>query len=79
MRQTVSVNTVCAYELCICSLVETSKRPGGGEEEGGGGAGGGPGLSNPQMYDEVYFDSDSEEDGTPSKRTGFPAVVTNSH
>uniref|UniRef100_A0A3Q4I4V9 E2f-associated phosphoprotein n=2 Tax=Neolamprologus brichardi TaxID=32507 RepID=A0A3Q4I4V9_NEOBR len=66
---TVSVNTVCALHLCICSLVETSKQPGGGGAEGGGSAVGGPGLSNPQMYDEVYFDSDSEEDGTPSSST----------
>ncbi|XP_063354128.1 E2F-associated phosphoprotein [Pelmatolapia mariae] len=51
------------------TAAETSKRPGGGGAEGGGSAGGGPGLSNPQMYDEVYFDSDSEEDGTPSSST----------
>ncbi|XP_026162537.1 E2F-associated phosphoprotein [Mastacembelus armatus] len=36
-------------------------------EGGGGGEGGGlPGLHNPQMYDKVYFDSDSEEEDTPS-------------
>ncbi|XP_070698794.1 E2F-associated phosphoprotein isoform X2 [Pempheris klunzingeri] len=37
---------------------------------GGGGGGGGPGLPNTQMYDEVYFDSDSEEENTPSSSTG---------
>ncbi|XP_053290050.1 E2F-associated phosphoprotein [Pleuronectes platessa] len=37
--------------------------------ESGGGAG--PGLSNPQVYDNVYFDSDSEgEEDKPSGSTG---------
>ncbi|KAM6969611.1 E2F-associated phosphoprotein [Tautogolabrus adspersus] len=41
------------------------------ENSGGqGGGGGGPGVSNPQMYDEVYFDSDSEEEDTASSSTG---------
>ncbi|XP_030574181.1 E2F-associated phosphoprotein isoform X1 [Archocentrus centrarchus] len=44
------------------AAVETSR--------GGGGGGGDPGLSNPRMYDEVYFDSDdSDEDSTPSSST----------
>nr|XP_020467216.1 E2F-associated phosphoprotein isoform X2 [Monopterus albus] len=30
---------------------------------------GGPGPPNPQMYDKVYFDSDSEEEDTPSSST----------
>lgn len=40
------------------------------ETSGGRGSGGGPGLSNTRMYDEVYFDSDSEEEDTPSSSTG---------
>lgn len=38
---------------------------------GGGGSGGdvGAGLPDPQMYDAVYFDSDSEEEDTPGKCT----------
>ncbi|XP_034431439.1 E2F-associated phosphoprotein [Hippoglossus hippoglossus] len=36
--------------------------------ENGGGAG--PGLPNPQTYDNVYFDSDSEEEDKPSSSTG---------
>lgn len=39
-------------------------------ETGGGGAAG-PGLPNSRMYDEVYFDSDSEEEDTPSKHECF--------
>ncbi|KAI3367578.1 hypothetical protein L3Q82_026210, partial [Scortum barcoo] len=35
-----------------------------------GGSVGGPGLPNPRMYDAVYFDSDSEEEDTPSSSTG---------
>ncbi|XP_074548236.1 E2F-associated phosphoprotein [Halichoeres trimaculatus] len=35
-----------------------------------GGGGGGPGLPNPRTYDEIYFDSDSEEENTPSSSTG---------
>lgn len=38
--------------------------------EPGAGGDGGPGLANPRMYSEVYFDSDSEED-TPSKNNSF--------
>ncbi|GLD69126.1 E2F-associated phosphoprotein isoform X2 [Lates japonicus] len=38
--------------------------------ETSGGGGGGPGLPNPRMYDNVYFDSDSEEEDTPSSSTG---------
>lgn len=34
-----------------------------GERAGGGGSG----PSNPRMYDQVYFDSDSDEEDTPSK------------
>ncbi|CAJ1074847.1 E2F-associated phosphoprotein isoform X1 [Xyrichtys novacula] len=38
---------------------------------GGGGGGGGPRLPDRQMYDEIYFDSDSEEEeNTPSSSTG---------
>ncbi|KAG7509690.1 hypothetical protein JOB18_002091 [Solea senegalensis] len=37
---------------------------------GGGGGGGGPGLSNPQMYDNIYFDSDEEDEDTPGSSTG---------
>uniref|UniRef100_A0A8C9Y1C9 E2f-associated phosphoprotein n=1 Tax=Sander lucioperca TaxID=283035 RepID=A0A8C9Y1C9_SANLU len=32
--------------------------------------GSGPGLPNPQMYDEVYFDSDSEGEDAPSSAAG---------
>lgn len=39
-------------------------------EGGGGGGGGRAALPNPQMYDEVYFDSDSEGEDTPSGSTG---------
>ncbi|KAF3700734.1 E2F-associated phosphoprotein [Channa argus] len=41
------------------------------ESSAGGGAGGGsgPGIPNPRLYDEVYFDSDSEEEDTPSSST----------
>ncbi|XP_020497628.1 E2F-associated phosphoprotein [Labrus bergylta] len=44
----------------------------GAENSGGqgGGGGAGPVVSNPQMYDEVYFDSDSEEEDTASSSTG---------
>ncbi|XP_041668021.1 E2F-associated phosphoprotein [Cheilinus undulatus] len=46
--------------------------PSTAENSGGqrGGGGGGPGLRSPRMYDEVYFDSDSEEEDTPSSSTG---------
>ncbi|XP_058471203.1 E2F-associated phosphoprotein [Solea solea] len=37
---------------------------------GAGGGGGGPGLSNPQMYDNIYFDSDEEDEVTPGSSTG---------
>ncbi|XP_023259364.1 E2F-associated phosphoprotein isoform X1 [Seriola lalandi dorsalis] len=37
---------------------------------GGGGGGGGPGPLNPRMYDNIYFDSDSEGEDTPSSSTG---------
>lgn len=36
----------------------------------GGGAVDGPGLPNSRMYDEIYFDSDSEGEDTPSGSTG---------
>nr|XP_046268128.1 E2F-associated phosphoprotein isoform X2 [Scatophagus argus] len=39
-------------------------------ETSGNRGGGGPGLPNPRMYDEVYFDSDSEEEDAPSSSTG---------
>ncbi|KAM3595443.1 uncharacterized protein V6R79_023564 [Siganus canaliculatus] len=45
--------------------LSTAETPGGR-----GGAAAGPGLPNPRMYDEVYFDSDSEEEDTPSSSTG---------
>lgn len=35
-----------------------------------GGGGGGSGLPNTRTYDEIYFDSDSEEENTPSSSTG---------
>ncbi|XP_076022183.1 E2F-associated phosphoprotein [Genypterus blacodes] len=34
------------------------------------GEGAAPGLPAPQMYDKIYFDSDSEEEDTPSSSTG---------
>ncbi|XP_047467430.1 E2F-associated phosphoprotein [Mugil cephalus] len=37
---------------------------------GGGGGSGGPGLPDPRMYDKIYFDSDSDEEDTPSSSTG---------
>ncbi|XP_061599416.1 E2F-associated phosphoprotein [Cololabis saira] len=42
--------------------------PGSGADGGGGGGGvdGSSALPTPQMYDEVYFDSDSESEDTPS-------------
>ncbi|XP_071355130.1 E2F-associated phosphoprotein isoform X2 [Trachinotus anak] len=49
------------------STTETSGSSGGG---GGGGGGSGPGGPNPRMYDNVYFDSDSEEEDKPSSSTG---------
>ncbi|XP_013885388.1 E2F-associated phosphoprotein [Austrofundulus limnaeus] len=36
---------------------------------GGGADGGGSGPPNPRLYDQVYFDSDSDEDDTPSSST----------
>ncbi|XP_056249508.1 E2F-associated phosphoprotein isoform X2 [Seriola aureovittata] len=39
-------------------------------ETSGGGGGGGPGPLNPRMYDNIYFDSDSEGEDTPSSSTG---------
>ncbi|XP_029316511.1 E2F-associated phosphoprotein isoform X2 [Cottoperca gobio] len=61
------------------STAETSGGVGGG---GGGGAPGAPpGLPNPEMYDDVYFDSDSEGEDMPSSSTGRKrrqrAVLTN--
>ncbi|XP_073339707.1 E2F-associated phosphoprotein isoform X2 [Pagrus major] len=50
------------------STAETSGSGGGGG--GGGGGSGGPGLPNSRMYDEVYFDSDSDGEDTPSSSTG---------
>ncbi|KAM9340996.1 E2F-associated phosphoprotein [Symphorus nematophorus] len=43
-----------------------------GTQVGGGGHGrvSGPELPNSQMYDEIYFDSDSEEEDTASSSTG---------
>lgn len=49
------------------TAAETSASAGGG---GGGGAAGVPGLPNSKMYDEIYFDSDSEEENAPSGSTG---------
>ncbi|XP_036928593.1 E2F-associated phosphoprotein isoform X1 [Acanthopagrus latus] len=49
------------------TAAETSGSRGGVAGEGGGG---GPALPNSRMYDEVYFDSDSEEEDTPSSSTG---------
>ncbi|XP_022620428.1 E2F-associated phosphoprotein isoform X1 [Seriola dumerili] len=46
----------------------TAETSGGGGAAGGGG--GGPGLLNPRMYDNIYFDSDSEGEDTPSSSTG---------
>uniref|UniRef100_A0A3Q0RCD8 E2f-associated phosphoprotein n=1 Tax=Amphilophus citrinellus TaxID=61819 RepID=A0A3Q0RCD8_AMPCI len=40
------------------------------------GGGGGPGLSNPRMYDEVYFDSDdSDEDSSSTSRRWKQRVI----
>ncbi|XP_049918164.1 E2F-associated phosphoprotein [Epinephelus moara] len=50
--------------------MEGTWAPSSAETSGGGGGGGGPGLPNPQMYDEVYFDSDSEGEDTPGSSTG---------
>ncbi|XP_022620429.1 E2F-associated phosphoprotein isoform X2 [Seriola dumerili] len=54
--------------------MEGTWAPSGTETSGGGGAagggGGGPGLLNPRMYDNIYFDSDSEGEDTPSSSTG---------
>ncbi|XP_070776710.1 E2F-associated phosphoprotein isoform X1 [Enoplosus armatus] len=44
------------------TAAETSGSQGGGVD--------GPGLPNSRMYDEVYFDSDSEGEDTPSSSTG---------
>ncbi|KAG7233447.1 hypothetical protein INR49_007015 [Caranx melampygus] len=46
--------------------------PSAPEASAGGGAGGGgrPGLPNPRMYDNIYFDSDSEDEDKPSSSTG---------
>lgn len=43
---------------------------GGGGGGGDGGGAGVPALPNPQTYDEVYFDSDSEGEETPGGSTG---------
>ncbi|XP_037342072.2 E2F-associated phosphoprotein [Pungitius pungitius] len=43
---------------------------GGGDGGGAGGGAGVPALPNPQIYDEVYFDSDSEGEETPGVSTG---------
>ncbi|XP_019961471.2 E2F-associated phosphoprotein [Paralichthys olivaceus] len=40
------------------------------EPNPGNGGGGRPGLPKPQMYDNVYFDSDSDEEDKPSSSTG---------
>ncbi|KAL6106057.1 eapp [Pungitius sinensis] len=58
--------------------------PAAADTSGGGGDGGGagvPALPNPQIYDEVYFDSDSEGEETPGastcRRRSQRAVPTN--
>lgn len=48
----------------------TAAQTSGSGGERGEGGGGGPGLPKPQMYDEVYFDSDSDGEDTPSSSTG---------
>ncbi|XP_029350008.1 E2F-associated phosphoprotein isoform X1 [Echeneis naucrates] len=48
----------------------TAERSAGRGSEGGGGGSSASGLSNPRMYDKVYFDSDSEDEDTPSSSTG---------
>lgn len=56
-----------SWRLCIYFPAETSGSRGGVAGGGGGGGGGVPALPNSRMYDEIYFDSDSEEEDTPSK------------
>ncbi|XP_034531412.1 E2F-associated phosphoprotein isoform X2 [Notolabrus celidotus] len=48
----------------------STENPGDQVGGGGGGSGGAPALPNTRTYDEVYFDSDSEEENTPSSSTG---------
>ncbi|KAM9355425.1 E2F-associated phosphoprotein [Pholidichthys leucotaenia] len=58
-------STIRTMEGTWGSAPETS-----GDGGGGGGGGSDVGGPNPRLYDEVYFDSDSEEDATPSSSTG---------
>lgn len=59
MRQDLTVKVFQINEcVCVYTQAETSAGEGGGS---------GPALPNPRMYDKVYFDSDSDEDDTPSK------------
>lgn len=47
-----------------------------------GGAGGRPSLPNPRLYDNIYFDSDSEEEDKPSKHNDThrcPSSCLHSH
>ncbi|XP_056249507.1 E2F-associated phosphoprotein isoform X1 [Seriola aureovittata] len=50
--------------------MEGTWAPSATAETSGGGGGGGPGPLNPRMYDNIYFDSDSEGEDTPSSSTG---------
>ncbi|XP_071369404.1 E2F-associated phosphoprotein isoform X2 [Centroberyx affinis] len=44
--------------------------PAGGTETSGTNSSGTSGLPEPQLYDKIYFDSDSEEEDTPSSSRG---------
>ncbi|XP_070835378.1 E2F-associated phosphoprotein [Chaetodon trifascialis] len=54
----------------IKTMEETWGPSSAADSSGSRGGGGGPGLPNSRMYDEVYFDSDSEEEDKPSSSAG---------
>ncbi|XP_059209426.1 E2F-associated phosphoprotein [Centropristis striata] len=54
----------------IKTMEGTWAPPAAAQNSGGGEGGGGPGLPTPQMYDEVYFDSDSDGEDLPGSSTG---------
>uniref|UniRef100_A0A1A7WJ29 E2f-associated phosphoprotein n=1 Tax=Iconisemion striatum TaxID=60296 RepID=A0A1A7WJ29_9TELE len=55
--------------------MEGAWAPAAADSGGGGGAGaggvGGSGVPDPPMYDKIYFDSDSEDEDTPSSSTNW--------
>lgn len=56
-------------EAELSSTIRTMEGTWGPAADPTGGGTGAPCISNPQMYDQIYFDSDSEEEDTPSSST----------